>query len=104
MSRIKNITNKNGSISYKACYLNKDTYKLESKNFDNLDTTSQQIINILEEYVKPQVIADEISNMLKEFDEKLMSEKCQGLEWQVLTEVVSKIINNKTPLLKLPVK
>jgi Fe-S cluster biogenesis protein NfuA len=28
------------------------------ENFDNLDTTSQQIINILEEYVKPAVAAD----------------------------------------------
>ncbi|HTO36088.1 MAG TPA: NifU family protein, partial [Flavobacterium sp.] len=27
-------------------------------NFDNLDNTSQQIINILEEYVKPAVQAD----------------------------------------------
>lgn len=57
--------------------------------------------HILEEYVKPQVIADEISNMLKEFDEKLMSEKCQGLEWRVLTEVVSKIINNKAALAQM---
>ncbi|MFV8368384.1 NifU family protein [Flavobacterium sp. LB2R40] len=30
----------------------------KSKDFDNLDTTSQQIINILEEYVKPAVQAD----------------------------------------------
>lgn len=57
--------------------------------------------HILEEYVKPQVIADEISNMIKEFDEKLMSEKCQRLEWQVLTEVVSKIINNKAALAQM---
>jgi Fe-S cluster biogenesis protein NfuA len=33
-----------------------DKQKIE--NFDNLDTTSQQIINILEEYVKPAVQAD----------------------------------------------
>ena len=32
--------------------------KQQIKNFDNLDTTSQQIINILEEYVKPAVAAD----------------------------------------------
>jgi hypothetical protein len=32
--------------------------KQQFKNFDNLDTTSQQIINILEEYVKPAVAAD----------------------------------------------
>lgn len=32
--------------------------KQQIKNFDNLDKTSQQIINILEEYVKPAVAAD----------------------------------------------
>nr|WP_315186363.1 NifU family protein [uncultured Flavobacterium sp.] len=30
----------------------------KTQNFDNLDVTSQQIINILEEYVKPAVAAD----------------------------------------------
>ena len=32
--------------------------KQKIENFDNLDVTSQQIINILEEYVKPAVAAD----------------------------------------------
>ncbi|MBF6607379.1 MAG: NifU family protein [Flavobacterium sp.] len=32
--------------------------KQKISNFDSLDTTSQQIINILEEYVKPAVAAD----------------------------------------------
>jgi Fe-S cluster biogenesis protein NfuA len=32
--------------------------KQQIENFDSLDTTSQQIINILEEYVKPAVAAD----------------------------------------------
>ncbi len=32
--------------------------KQKIENFDKLDTTSQQIINILEEYVKPAVAAD----------------------------------------------
>ena len=32
--------------------------KQQINNFDHLDTTSQQIINILEEYVKPAVAAD----------------------------------------------
>lgn len=31
---------------------------IKAKDFDNLDVTSQQIINILEEYVKPAVQAD----------------------------------------------
>lgn len=45
--------------------LNEETFKKTAvaekqtvANFDNLDTTSQQIINILEEYVKPAVAAD----------------------------------------------
>jgi Fe-S cluster biogenesis protein NfuA len=37
---------------------NPKTEKQKIENFDNLDTTSQQIINILEEYVKPAVAAD----------------------------------------------
>ena len=32
--------------------------KTKTENFDNLDVTSQRIINILEEYVKPAVQAD----------------------------------------------
>jgi Fe-S cluster biogenesis protein NfuA len=32
--------------------------KNKTQEFDNLDVTSQQIINILEEYVKPAVAAD----------------------------------------------
>jgi Fe-S cluster biogenesis protein NfuA len=32
--------------------------KIKDENFDNLDETSQKIINILEEYVKPAVAAD----------------------------------------------
>jgi Fe-S cluster biogenesis protein NfuA len=32
--------------------------KIKTQEFDNLDVTSQQIINILEEYVKPAVAAD----------------------------------------------
>ncbi len=34
------------------------TSKQKIENFDNLDTTSQKIINILEEYVRPAVAAD----------------------------------------------
>ena len=32
--------------------------KQEIANFDNLDTTSQKIINIIEEYIRPAVAAD----------------------------------------------
>ncbi len=44
--------------------------KQQIKNFDHLDTTSQQIINILEEYVKPAVAADGGNILFDSFDEK----------------------------------
>lgn len=40
------------------------------ENFDNLDVTSQQIINILEEYVKPAVQADGGNIVFESYDEK----------------------------------
>ena len=50
-----------------------NTEKLDKQkisNFDNLDTTSQQIINILEEYVKPAVAADGGNILFDSYDEK----------------------------------
>ncbi|MCZ8169776.1 MAG: NifU family protein [Flavobacterium sp.] len=44
--------------------------KQQIKNFDHLDTTSQQIINILEEYVKPAVAADGGNILFDSFDEQ----------------------------------
>jgi len=44
--------------------------KQQISNFDNLDTTSQQIINILEEYVKPAVAADGGNILFDSYDEK----------------------------------
>lgn len=43
--------------------------KQQIKNFDNLDVTSQQIINILEEYVKPAVAADGGNILFDSYDE-----------------------------------
>lgn len=43
--------------------------KQHIKNFDSLDTTSQQIINILEEYVKPAVAADGGNILFDSYDE-----------------------------------
>ncbi len=43
--------------------------KQQIKNFDTLDTTSQQIINILEEYVKPAVAADGGNILFDSYDE-----------------------------------
>jgi Fe-S cluster biogenesis protein NfuA len=44
--------------------------KQQINDFDNLDTTSQQIINILEEYVKPAVAADGGNILFDSYDEK----------------------------------
>lgn len=43
--------------------------KQKIENFDNLDTTSQKIINILEEYVKPAVQADGGNILFDSYDE-----------------------------------
>lgn len=43
--------------------------KQQIKNFDHLDVTSQQIINILEEYVKPAVTADGGNILFDSYDE-----------------------------------
>ena len=42
--------------------------KQQEEYFDKLDVTSQQIINILEEYVKPAVQADGGNIMFDSFD------------------------------------
>ncbi|MBP6100440.1 MAG: NifU family protein [Flavobacterium sp.] len=54
--------------------------KQQIKNFDHLDTTSQQIINILEEYVKPAVAADGGNILFDSYDEeqKLVKVILQG--------------------------
>jgi NFU1 iron-sulfur cluster scaffold homolog, mitochondrial len=54
--------------------------KQQIKNFDNLDVTSQQIINILEEYVKPAVAADGGNILFDSFDknEKRVKVVLQG--------------------------
>jgi Fe-S cluster biogenesis protein NfuA len=48
---------------------NTETEKQKTENFDNLDTTSQKIINILEEYVKPAVAADGGNIVFDSYDE-----------------------------------
>ncbi len=58
-SFIKEYIENGGTVldeNYFATITAKETIK--AKEFDNLDVTSQQIINILEEYVKPAVQAD----------------------------------------------
>ena len=47
-----------------------DNFKIKQEDFfDNLDVTSQQIINILEEYVKPAVQSDGGNITFNSYDE-----------------------------------
>jgi Fe-S cluster biogenesis protein NfuA len=61
----------NGGIVIDETMIVQDTKqeKQQINNFDNLDTTSQQIINILEEYVKPAVAADGGNILFDSFDQ-----------------------------------
>lgn len=58
--------------------------KQQEEKFENLDTISQQIINILEEYVKPAVAADGGNIMFHSYDKKekrvkvLLQGACNG--------------------------
>lgn len=49
--------------------------KTKNQEFDNLDVTSQQIINILEEYVKPAVQADGGNIAFESYDETTKTAK-----------------------------
>ncbi|OAZ02930.1 NifU family protein [Flavobacterium succinicans] len=58
--------------------------KIKDQNFDNLDETSQKIINILEEYVKPAVAADGGNIVFDSYDDQtdtvkvMMQGACNG--------------------------
>ncbi len=54
--------------------IEKSTEKVE-QHFENLDTTSQEIINILEEYVKPAVASDGGNIQFESYDESSKSVK-----------------------------
>ncbi len=56
-------------IDEKYLLANPKIEKQQLQNFDALDTTSQQIINILEEYVKPAVAADGGNILFDSYDE-----------------------------------
>lgn len=53
---------------------------------------------LVEEFIKPQLQVDEL---IQEFDKQLMSKECSSLQWQVLQDVVSKIIENKAALAQM---
>ena len=55
-------------------------------------------LHLIEEYIKPQLRGDDL---VREFDKQLNSEECQGLKWQVLVDVVGKIIQNKEALAQM---
>ena len=58
-SFIKQFIENGGTVLDETMLANDEKHeKQKIKNFDHLDTTSQEIINILEEYVKPAVAAD----------------------------------------------
>jgi hypothetical protein len=64
--------------------------------YDNLQQDIQTYL--VEEFIKPQLQVDEL---LQEFEKRLMSEECSSLQWQVLQDVVSKIIENKAALAQM---
>ncbi len=57
-SFIKNYIENGGTVIEEALIPTEKTEEKQEAYFDNLDTTSQQIINIIEEYIKPAVAGD----------------------------------------------
>jgi hypothetical protein len=67
-----------------------------SKIFGRLNDDIQ--LHLIEEYIKPQMRGDDL---VREFDKQLNSEECSNLKWQVLGDVVGKIIQNKDALAQM---
>ena len=55
-------------------------------------------LHLIEEYIKPQLRGDDL---VREFEKQLNSEECGNLDWQVLVDVVGKIIQNKEALAQM---
>ena len=70
--------------------------KEASQIFEMLQSDIQT--HLIEEYIKPQLRGDDL---VREFDKQLNSEECRGLKWQVLGDVVGKIIENKDALAQM---
>ena len=66
------------------------------KIFTGLQSDIQK--HLIEEYIKPQLRGDDL---VREFDKKLNSKECKGLKWQVLVDVVEKIIENKEAMAQM---
>jgi Fe-S cluster biogenesis protein NfuA len=70
-SFIKQYIENGGIVLDDSVILTKDSQeKNKNEDFDKLDVTSQQIINILEEYVKPAVAADGGNIIFDSYNEK----------------------------------
>ena len=54
--------------------------------------------HLIEEYIKPQLRGDDL---VREFDKQLNSKECSSLQWQVLVDVVEKIIENESALAQM---
>ena len=70
--------------------------KEASQIFGRLQSDIQT--HLIEEYIKPQLRGDDL---VREFDKQLNSEECRSLKWQVLVDVVEKIIENKEALAQM---
>ena len=76
----------NGGTAVDESQINADPIveKQKTQNFDNLDTTSQKIISILDEYVRPAVAADGGNILFDSYDETekrvkvIMQGACNG--------------------------
>ena len=88
MSSELNLTNENPLLS-------KDLEKAKSI-YDGLQDDIQK--HLVEEYIMPQLRGDDL---IQEFDKLIESEDCQNLKWDVLTDVVEKIINHRSALTKM---
>jgi hypothetical protein len=70
--------------------LNEPSAKKAKYIYDKLPDDLQNAMK--DEYIIPELRGDEL---IKEFDRLIESKDCQSLRWQVLTDVVEKIINHK---------
>ncbi len=80
-SFIKNFIENGGTVIEEDLIVKTEVHeKAQEEYFDKLDVTSQQIINILEEYVKPAVAADGGNISFNSYDDatKLVSVTLQG--------------------------
>lgn len=80
-SFIKNFIENGGTVIEEDLIVKTQVHeKAQEEYFDKLDVTSQQIINILEEYVKPAVAADGGNISFNSYDDatKLVSVTLQG--------------------------